>query len=97
MMDRLVWDGTFQGRIDDRAYAIAKFEQHTEEVLAKISADRLLVYQVTEGWQPLCQFLGVPVPDEDFPRRNDAQAFTETIAATVAGAGAPSGRGAGGC
>ena len=36
-------------------------------VRAEVPADRLLVYEVTQGWEPLCAFLGVPVPDEPFP------------------------------
>jgi Sulfotransferase domain len=41
------------------------------QVKAAVPADRLLVYSVTEGWEPLCKFLGVPVPDTPFPRKND--------------------------
>ena len=44
-----------------------------------IPADRLLVYQVKDGWGPLCDFLGVPVPDEPFPRTNDRGEFWDRI------------------
>jgi hypothetical protein len=44
---------------------------HTEMVKAGVPADRLLIFDVREGWQPLCEFLGVPVPDEPFPHLND--------------------------
>jgi Sulfotransferase domain len=40
-------------------------------VKAAVPADRLLVYSVTEMWEPLCKFLGVPVPSSPFPRKND--------------------------
>jgi Sulfotransferase domain len=40
-------------------------------VKTAVPADRLLVYSVTEGWEPLCKFLGVPVPPTPFPRKND--------------------------
>ncbi len=43
-------------------------------------ADRLLEFEVSQGWKPLCDFLGRPVPDEPFPRLNDAQAFHEMLA-----------------
>jgi Sulfotransferase domain len=36
-----------------------------------VPADRLLVYSVTEGWEPLCKFLDVPVPPTPFPRKNE--------------------------
>jgi hypothetical protein len=38
-----------------------------------VPADRLLVWDVREGWGPLCAFLGLPVPDEPFPNVNDAR------------------------
>jgi hypothetical protein len=40
-----------------------------------IPADRLLVYQVSEGWEPLCRFLGVPMPDAPFPHVNTTEDF----------------------
>ena len=67
----LIWEGTFDGRFEDKAYAIEVFERHNEEVKRHVPQDRLLVYEVREGWGPLCEFLDVPVPDEPFPRLND--------------------------
>ena len=67
----LIWQGTFDGRFEDQAYAIKVFEHHNEEVKRRVPRERLLVYQVEEGWGPLCEFLDVPVPDEPFPRLND--------------------------
>src|SRR5262245_33341374 len=73
MIDRLVWDGTFHGRFEDKPYAIEVFNRHNEQVRLDVPTDRLLVYQVREGWEPLCAFLGVPVPvDKPFPHLNDA-------------------------
>ncbi|WP_143044292.1 sulfotransferase [Nonomuraea jiangxiensis] len=42
---------------------------------ATIAADRLLVYEIGDGWEPLCAFLGLPVPDEPFPQVNERAAF----------------------
>jgi hypothetical protein len=67
----LIWQGTFDGRFEDKAYAIEVFERHNEEVKRRVPQERLFVYEVKEGWGPLCEFLGVPVPDEPFPRLND--------------------------
>nr|WP_157431234.1 sulfotransferase family protein [Actinomadura hibisca] len=67
----------------DRASALAYFERHNAAVVAEIPADRLLVYQVSEGWPPLCAFLGVPVPDEPFPRANDRGRFWRAFWRTV--------------
>jgi len=53
------------------------FIAHNEAVKAMIPAKRLLVYEVKQGWGPLCEFLGAPVPDEPFPRSNDRSEFWE--------------------
>ncbi|MDH2427105.1 sulfotransferase family protein [Sphaerisporangium sp. TRM90804] len=58
--------------------AIELFEAHRERVVAAIPAERLLVFDVREGWAPLCDFLDVPVPDEPFPRVNGTSDFTQS-------------------
>jgi hypothetical protein len=61
---------TFDGRMFDKAHCLRVFEQHNERVRRTVPAERLLDYRVQEGWQPLCRFLGVDVPDEPFLRVN---------------------------
>lgn len=63
----------------DKAGLAKAFEAHIAAVKAAIPADRLLVYQVKEGWGPLCAFLGKPVPKEDFPRTNDRGEFWDRV------------------
>ena len=46
---------------------------------AGLPADRLLVFDVRKGWEPLCSFLGVDAPDEPFPHLNDADALKQTF------------------
>ena len=75
----LVWNGDLEGRFEDRDHAIALFNEHNEAVRRAISPDRLLVFEVGQGWEPLCAFLGVPVPDEPFPRTNDRREFAERL------------------
>ena len=65
------WVGFFDGRFEDRAYAIDKFNQYNAEVVQSVPADRPLVFEVKQGWGSLCAFLGVPVPDVPFPHVND--------------------------
>jgi hypothetical protein len=65
-----VVSATFDGRVFDKAHCLGVFEQHYERVRRTVPAERLLVYRVQEGWEPLCRFLGVAVPDEPFPRVN---------------------------
>jgi hypothetical protein len=79
MLDRLR-DRLFRGRFEDRAFAIEVFNRHNEQVRRDVPADRLLVYEVSQGWGPLCAFLGVPVPEgKPFPHLNDAAAFRAKI------------------
>jgi len=80
MIEATVLEGTFGGRLADREHAVRIFEQHIEEVRATVPADRLLEFQVAEGWEPLCAFLDRPVPQTPFPRLNDSAAFQERLA-----------------
>lgn len=65
---------------------IDAFQAHTETVRAAIPADQLLVYEVKDGWEPLCRFLGQPVPDEAFPRTNSRIEFWDRISRPPPGA-----------
>ncbi len=56
-----------------------RFIAHNDEVKATIPAGQLLTYEVKQGWGPLCEFLGVPVPDEPFPRTNDRGEFWDRV------------------
>jgi hypothetical protein len=75
MVDRLVWSGTFGGRIEERDHALALFERHREEVRRSLPPERLLTFEAADGWEPLCAFLGVPVPDVPYPSLNDRASF----------------------
>jgi hypothetical protein len=79
MTEEIVWRGTFDGRFEDKRHAIEVFNRHNEEVRRRVPQDRLLVYEVKEGWEPLCEFLGVEEPDTPFPRLNDAAEMRRRI------------------
>jgi len=64
----------------DQAGLASAFTAHCEAVKAAIPASRLLVYQVKQGWEPLCAFLDLPVPDMEFPRTNDRTEFWDMVA-----------------
>jgi hypothetical protein len=53
-------------------------------VKAHVPADKLLVFDVKQGWAPLCEFLGVPVPSHAFPNRNDTAEFRKRVRMTKA-------------
>jgi len=66
-------------RIHDKAFMIDYFKRHTEEVIRTIPKERLLVYEMGAGWEPLCAFLGVKVPDAPFPRENTKEQFQARV------------------
>lgn len=73
MTNLLIWERVFQGAFEDRQRAIEKFNQYTDEVKHTVPAERLLIFNVGEGWKPLCQFLDVPVPNTPFPHLQDRE------------------------
>jgi hypothetical protein len=76
MINEVIWQGTFDGRFEDREHAIAIYQKHNEEVKRRVPPEKLLVYQVSQGWEPLCAFLGVDMPaDTPFPHLNDRDSF----------------------
>jgi hypothetical protein len=82
MLNAVIWNRTFGGKFEDKDYAIAIFKQHIEEVKHYVPPEKLLVYDVKEGWEPLCAFLGVAVPqDEPFPHLNDRESFAGRMSA----------------
>ncbi|ORX92130.1 hypothetical protein K493DRAFT_316802 [Basidiobolus meristosporus CBS 931.73] len=75
MLRLILWKGTFQDRFADKDYAMSVFKEHNEEVKRVVPSEQLLVFNPKEGWEPLCQFLGKPIPPTPFPHVNDSQAF----------------------
>ena len=58
-------------RLTDRTFLTDWYVKRNEAVVASLPPERLLVFHPKEGWEPLCDFLGVPVPSHPFPRVND--------------------------
>lgn len=73
-MAHKVVHASFPRGLDDRAHCLDVYRRHNEAV-GRALGDRVLTYDVAEGWGPLCAFLGVPVPDEPFPRTNSTAEF----------------------
>jgi sulfotransferase family protein len=74
----------FDRQMHDKKKLIDVYEHHNEAVQREIAPDRLLVYEVSQGWQPLCDFLRVSVPAEPMPRVNTTEEFQQQVAAMLA-------------
>jgi hypothetical protein len=81
LMWGLLWNetGTLHDGYEDGSGLLRCFDAWTAEVTAFVPSDQLLVYDVTEGWEPLCDFLEVKVPDDPMPRVNDGEEFKRRI------------------
>lgn len=60
---------------------LAAFHRHSETVRQTIPPDRLLIFDVKQGWEPLCRFLDVGVPAKEFPRTNNTKDFWDSAQA----------------
>ncbi|MEO1190629.1 MAG: sulfotransferase family protein [Pseudomonadota bacterium] len=67
------------GVIDDPEAIMAAFDAHNAAVEAAIPEGRRLTYHLGSGWQPLCGWLGVPVPDSPYPKSNTTEDFQATF------------------
>jgi len=71
----IIWQPLFGGRMDDRAHVIDVYERHNARVIERVPPDELLVFEAGDGWEPLCRFLEVDVPDEPYPHTNTREQF----------------------
>lgn len=84
MVMKVVGD-LFGRRMHDKDTLLTVYEAHNARVREVIPADRLLVYNVAQGWAPLCEFLGVAVPEGPIPKVNSTEEFQRNIAQEMAG------------
>jgi len=71
----LVANQVFDGRPEDKDHAIATYYRNIQEVVSTVSPDRLLVHHFSDGWAPLCQWLELPIPEVEYPNRNQREKF----------------------
>lgn len=81
LVERMFWsdEGTFAAGHAQPQQLIEQMRAHNEEVKRVVPAERLLVWEVREGWEPLCEFLEVPVPEEPLPHVNDRETFVGRV------------------
>jgi Sulfotransferase domain len=88
LVDRMFWgpQGSFADGYAEPAQLMEQMVCHNDEVKRVVPAERLLVWQVTDGWEPLCEFLDVPVPAGPLPHENDRETFLERVTDGAIGA-----------
>lgn len=74
----------FERRMHDKERLLSVYQAHNARVREVIPPERLLVYRVSEGWAPLCAFLGVPVPEGPMPKVNITEEFQARISGELA-------------
>ncbi|KAI0897247.1 hypothetical protein F4806DRAFT_393107 [Annulohypoxylon nitens] len=61
------------------AHAREAYDRYFEELRKAVPPERRLEYRVGSGWEPLCRFLGVAVPDVPFPRANEREMHAKEV------------------
>lgn len=78
--DDIMWNSRFNREFTDKGKTLQVYLEWIEEVRRKVPAEKLLVYNVKEGWEPLCRFFNKEIPgDTPFPRLNDRRFFRRVI------------------
>lgn len=75
MVDTVIWKGVFSDRMHDKDHVITCYLEHNERVRQGVPSHRLLVFDPSEGWGPLCSYLDMPVPEDPFPHENTTAEF----------------------
>jgi hypothetical protein len=73
-----VMERTFGGRYGDKEHVIEVYRKHIEHVVEVVPGERLLQFDVRDGWKPLCDYLQKAVPDEPFPKVNERSDFIDS-------------------
>jgi Sulfotransferase domain len=76
---RILLRDRFSDRFDDPTAMMDAFVRHNDAVRTKVSAGRLLEWNLGDGWDPICDRLGLPVPSEPFPVTNSTDEFREMV------------------
>ncbi|PPD45275.1 MAG: sulfotransferase family protein [Methylobacter sp.] len=79
MSYKLISEKTFFNRLDDKDFCIDIFNSHIEKVKSDIPKRSLLIYDISDEWNPLCSFLGVDVPKQEFPKSNMSNDFEKRV------------------
>lgn len=85
LLDRYLFGQFFNGTFTDKEKTLSIVKAYLQEVKQNIPDGQMLVYEISEGWEPLCDFLDLPVPDLEFPYKNKREDFNTMIAKMLSG------------
>ena len=77
MAKDIIVDGTFGGDLDDKATVLAAYQQNIDRIYNEVPIERLIIFDSAEGWDPLCEALGTPIPKVPYPRINTTEEFEQ--------------------
>lgn len=80
LVAKYLWNGHYRGEFKNKEQSIEIYTKFNEEVRQFVPPGQLLEYRISDGWEPLCSFLEVPVPNQAFPYKNKRKEFKEQIA-----------------
>jgi hypothetical protein len=87
LVEVYLWKGHYKGGFKNKEQTLDIYRRFNDEVRANVPAAQLLEYRISEGWEPLCKFLEVPVPEVEFPVRNQRQQFIAQLTKMLSGGG----------
>ena len=83
LVEKYLWKGYYENQFHHKEKALSRYHKHNEEVKATVPAEKLLIFRPEHGWEPLCEFLEVPVPDQPYPKKNQRKEFQEQISRMI--------------
>lgn len=87
LVEKYLWVGKYKGQFKNREQTIDIYKKFNEDIKKDIPEEKLLIYNIADGWEPLCSFLGVYVPDVEFPHKNQRKNFQEKFKTLLATGG----------
>ena len=87
LVEVYLFQAYFKGEFLDKEKTIARYLAFQDELRTRVPAENLLEFRIGDGWEPLCAFLGVPVPEAPFPFLNKRKSFQEQIGKMISGGG----------
>ncbi len=80
-----LWQVQFQGKFEDKEFVKGIWNAHHDGVQNYVAPDQLLIYNLNQGWKPLCDFLGTKIPTDPIPHLNKKEDFNSMMQSMLSG------------